>query len=215
MDKEQLEIKRGLSIQMALDMPWSISLEIRRLILIPYLRVKFLLHGIEWGRGWRIFGAPIVQRYRGSRIHLGNNLVLRSWPQSNPLVPDHPVTFATRSSSAVIEIGDECGLTGVTLVAANGIKIGNRVFIGSNTTIVDTDFHPLDKSVRINHPKDGKSQPVRIDDDVFIGMNVIVLKGTSIGRGSVIGAGSVVSGTFPPHVIAAGNPAVVIRDLDA
>ena len=53
-----------------------------------------------------------------------------------------------------------------------------------------------------------------IEDEVFIGMNVLILKGSHIGKGSVIGAGSVVSGTIPPGVIAAGNPIKVIREMD-
>jgi len=52
-----------------------------------------------------------------------------------------------------------------------------------------------------------------IEDDVFIGMGVIVLKGSHLGRGCVVGAGSVVSGTFPPGSIVAGNPARVVRAL--
>ncbi len=50
---------------------------------------------------------------------------------------------------------------------------------------------------------------------MFIGMSVLILKGVTVGRGSVIGAGSVVSGDVPAGVIAAGNPARVIRNVDA
>jgi acetyltransferase-like isoleucine patch superfamily enzyme len=59
-----------------------------------------------------------------------------------------------------------------------------------------------------------KSAPVVIEDDVFIGMNCVVLKGVTIGRGSVVGAGSVVCKSLPSYIIAAGNPARVIRELD-
>lgn len=52
-----------------------------------------------------------------------------------------------------------------------------------------------------------------IEDDVFLGTQTLVLKGSHIGRGAVIGAGSVVAGEIPPQVIAAGNPARIVREL--
>ena len=58
---------------------------------------------------------------------------------------------------------------------------------------------------------DGAMAPGVIEDDVFIGMNCLILKGVVIGRGSVVGAGSVVTGNIPPGVMGAGNPARVIR----
>ncbi|WP_350338526.1 DapH/DapD/GlmU-related protein [Microbacterium sp. zg-B185] len=54
---------------------------------------------------------------------------------------------------------------------------------------------------------------VIVEDDVFIGARSIILKGSHIGRGSVIGAGSIVSGIIPEGVVAAGNPAKIIRPL--
>jgi acetyltransferase-like isoleucine patch superfamily enzyme len=54
-----------------------------------------------------------------------------------------------------------------------------------------------------------------IEDDVFVGMQSIILKGVTIGSGSVVGAGSVVTRNVPPGVVVAGNPAQVIKKLDA
>ena len=94
------------------------------------------------------------------------------------------------------------------------LEIGDRVLVGGNCLITDTDFHPLDKNVRIQDPKNITSKPVSIGDDVFIGAQSIILKGTRIGDGSIIGAGSVVLGEIPANVVAAGNPAVIIRKLE-
>lgn len=58
------------------------------------------------------------------------------------------------------------------------------------------------------------TKPVYIGKDVFIGMISLVLKGVTIGNGAVIGAGSVVIKDIPANVIAAGNPAKVIKQLD-
>ena len=106
------------------------------------------------------------------------------------------------------------GMTGTSICCESRITIGDHVRLGNLVTIVDTDFHPLNLHHRLVAPNDGRSKPITIEDHVFIGMSVMVLKGSHIGRGSVIGAGSVVTGTIPPNVIAAGNPAVVIKQLD-
>lgn len=195
-------------------MPWSAAFETRRILSWPWIRLQFALHGISWGKGWRIWGMPRIQRFRGSNILLGDGIQLRSWPSTNPLVPNHRIVLATRSSKALIRIGNSCGLTGTTIVAMERIEIGNRVLIGSNVTIVDTDFHPLDPVVRHFEILGGQHSPVVIEDDVFIGTGSLILKGVSIGSSAVIGAGSVVTNNVPQSVVAAGNPARVVRRID-
>ena len=195
------------------DMPWLATLDVRRRLAWPYIRLQFAFHGIDWGERWRIFGAPILQRHRGSVIRVGDGLVLRSWPRSNPLAPTHPVVLSTRSRDAEIVLGDDCGLTGVVIVAETGVMVGDRVLIGGNAQIVDTDFHPLHAEVRQQDMNAGTTRRIRIGDDVFIGMNSIILKGVNVGTGSVVGAGSVVSQDVPPKTIVAGNPARVVRSL--
>ncbi len=196
-----------------LDTPWRVQNELRRLLALPLIRLHFRLHGIAWGQRWRIFGMPIIQRHRRSSITLGDGLELRSWPQSNPLAPVHPVVLATRNAGALIRIGVDCGLTGTTIVAAERVIIGDRVLLGANTTVVDTDFHPLTPQERQRDMLNGRHAPVLIEDDVFVGMHSLILKGVTIGRGSVIGAGSVVTRDVPPGVIVAGNPARVVRSV--
>jgi hypothetical protein len=200
-------------LQTARDTPWRAINELRRVAMQPYIRVLFRLHGIAWGAGWRIYGMPIIQRHRGSQIILGTGLSLRSWYATNPLAPNHPVILATRTATAIICIGDDCGFTGTTLVAAERIEIGSRVAVGANVTITDTDFHPLDPIERQRDFLAGKHAPVIIEDDVFIGMHSLILKGVTIGRGSIVGAGSVVTGDVASGIIVAGNPAQFIRDI--
>lgn len=193
--------------------PWKICNELHRWFIYPYVRLIFALEGVAWGKGWRIYGVPIVQRHRQSRICIGDNLQLRSSLLSNPLGPYHPVMITTWQSDAVINIGDNFGMTGGVLCAAQKIEIGNYVIIGANSLITDTDFHPLDWQMRRTRPQKARTAPVIIEDDVFIGMECLILKGVIIGRGSVIGAGSIVTRSVPPNVIAAGNPARVLRQL--
>jgi acetyltransferase-like isoleucine patch superfamily enzyme len=160
-----------------------------------------------------LYGLPILQKHRQSTLMIGARLQLRSTLRSNPLAPHHPVVLSTRRAEAVLRIGDDFGMTGGGIIAATRVIIGNRVTVGANTIITDTDFHPLDPYIRQNDPLDGARAPVVIEDDVFIGMQSIILKGVTLGKGSVIGAGSVVTRDVPPGVIAAGNPAHTIREL--
>lgn len=197
----------------AFSAPWRVVNEVRRIGLVPLARIYFALHNVKWKEGWRIFGLPLIQRHRGSVIEIGSHLQMRNWFSSNPLGVTHRTILATRSASAGIYVGSHVGLSGATICAESSISIGERVRIGANSVIVDTDFHPLVASERLADPTAGQSRPVTIENDVFIGMHAIILKGSHIGEGSVIGAGSVVSGKIPAGVIAAGNPARVIKSL--
>lgn len=90
------------------------------------------------------------------------------------------------------------------------ITIGDNVLLGPKVGLY-TSNHALDPRERA----DGacRARPITIGDDVWIGGNVTVLPGVTIGSGSVVGGGSVVTRSIPPGVIAAGNPARVIRDV--
>lgn len=193
--------------------PWKAINELRRYASLPLARLYFALHGVTWGAGWSVYGLPLIQRHAGSTIVIGRGLMMRNWFGSNPLGVTHRSILATWAAGARLELGDGVGLTGVTLVAQTQVSIGHRVFIGANTTICDTDFHPLRSDLRNQDPAAGNTRPIVIEDDAFIGMSVLVLKGSHIGRGSVVGAGSVVSGDVPPGTVVAGNPARVLRAI--
>jgi len=193
--------------------PWKITNELLRRLLFPYIRLFFAVNGIQWENNWKILGVPIIQKHRLSQIRIGPGLGLRSTTRSNPLGPNHPVILCTWKSGAVIEIGKNFAMTGGALVAAKRITIGNDVNLGANSTMIDTDFHPLDPIERRLNPQDAEAAPININDDVFIGMNCLILKGVTIGQNSIIGAGSVVSRDIPPGVIAAGNPAKIIKSI--
>jgi acetyltransferase-like isoleucine patch superfamily enzyme len=193
--------------------PWKIFSELRRYLAWPLARLHFALHGVGWKRGWKIYGLPIIQRHTSSTIEIGEGAILRSFTASNPLAPNRPVLLTTRSKGAEILIGQNFGMTGGTLCAEERIEIGDRVLIGANSIVVDTDFHPLDVNQRQRTPTLSEPAPVHIGDDVFVGMQSLILKGVRIGKGSVIGAGSVVTKDVPPGVVAAGNPARVLKKL--
>ncbi len=208
---EALLSREGL--QQTLDMPWKAGNELRRIMIAPL--VLWALRGIDIGAGWKCYGMPIIQRHRGSQIRIGKGMSLRSSARSNPLGANHPVIISTRRSGASLRIGDDFGMTGGSLVCDERIIIGDRVWVGANAVIADTDFHPLDPAIRRAHPLAAETAPIHIGDDVFIGMNVLVLKGVAIGAGAVVGAGSVVARDVPAGAIVAGNPARIIGSLEA
>lgn len=196
-----------------IDNPWKLKNNLLRLLLHPWVRVLFFVMGIAWGHRWRFYGIPIIQKHRKSQMLFGNGLQLRSTPRSNPLGANHPVILCTWQSGAVLQIGENFAMTGGSIIAAERVVIGNNVNVGANTTIMDTDFHPLDIQARRLDSQPARTAPVIIEDDVFIGMNCLVLKGVRLGRGSVVGAGSVVTKDVPPSTMVAGNPARLIGNV--
>ncbi|MBT4969323.1 MAG: acyltransferase, partial [Bacteroidetes bacterium] len=118
-----------------------------------------------------------------------------------------------------LEIGDNCFIADASLVCSKQIIIGKQVFIAGGVTIVDSDFHPLDpleryKDIIAISPVGDRTkrpiietQPVIIEDNVWIGFNSTILKGVIIGNGAIIEPGSLVLNDVLPGQKVSGNPA--------
>ena len=113
---------------------------------------------------------------------------------------------------AHIVIGDNVSLNGTTITSRNHVFIGDNTQIGPNTIIMDNDGHPV-WPPEDRWAKKGPSAPIIIQNDVWIGMNCIILKGLTIGHGSVIAAGSIVIKDVESNSIYAGNPAKKIKNI--
>ena len=128
--------------------------------------------------------------------------------------PDGPVRLSVWSElegEGRIVIGDHCLLCpGVRLGSAREISIGDNSMLANGVYVTDSDWHGIYNRIA---PGD-KAAPVRIMDNAWIGDSAIICKGVVVGRNSIIGAGAVVTSDIPDNVIAAGNPARVVRDLD-
>jgi len=99
---------------------------------------------------------------------------------------------------------------GVRISAASGITIGDSCMFAQNSYITDSDWHDIyNRCVPV-----GGSKPIKIGNNVWIGDSAIVCKGVTIGDNSIVGAGAVVTHDVPPNSIVAGNPAVVVKELD-
>ena len=117
--------------------------------------------------------------------------------------------------NAIMHFKGECHMSNTVIVATKRVVIGNNVMIGGGVTIVDSDFHSMDSSDwgTWNDQQNMKSEEVIIGDNVFIGMEALILKGVHIGEGAIIGARTVVTKDVPDHSIVAGNPCRIIKDL--
>ena len=177
-------------------------------------RVFLKMNGVKYGKKLKLIGWPFIFKFPKAKISIGSGVKINSNFWSNLLgIYQRSIIVAKRG--ATIEIGDNVGMSGVTIYALEKIQIGNDCLIGANVKIIDNDFHPVEPEARLScdNSKIGH-KPVYIGKNVFIGMNSIILKGTKIGDNCVIGAGSVLHGEFPDNCIIAGNPAKIIRVID-
>ncbi|WP_042481845.1 acyltransferase [Solitalea canadensis] len=139
--------------------------------------------------------------------------------QVNIGIPSSPAFFTTyayidaRKKHSVILIKDHVWINNNACLISEGegITIGSNVLIGTNFNAYDSDFHELRADRRIGG--NPKTAPIIIEDNVFIGSNVTVLKGVTIGRNAVIANGSLVTKSIPNDVIAGGVPCKVLKSL--
>jgi acetyltransferase-like isoleucine patch superfamily enzyme len=165
---------------------------------------------VRLGAGCFIERKASFARYRSTQpvgLALGDGVQVYTWTEFNI------------DPSASVDVGRDSVLVGAVFMCAQRISIGERVVVSYHVTIADSDFHPIDPAARrldaIANAPDGdrsmrprvESRPVRIDDDAWIGIGAIILKGVHVGRGARVLAGSVVTRDVPAGATVAGNPA--------
>lgn len=145
---------------------------------------------------------PVIIRNLGS-IEIGDQVRFESkWYKPIYIQLAAPEAKLTIEHNAMINFGTEISLV-------KEVFIGAYSLISIDCLIYDTDWHTLD-----GLEQDISTEPTRIGRGVWLGARVIVLKGVTIGDNTVVGANSVVTHDLPPNVLAAGNPARVIRSID-
>jgi maltose O-acetyltransferase len=119
-----------------------------------------------------------------------------------------------RGENSTISIGESVWVNNnvVIISEGKGIEIGSKTLIGSGVEIIDSDFHELHPKRRLNGIP--KTKKIVIEKNVFIGSNVKILKGVTIGENSIIANSSVVTKSIPQNMIAGGNPCREIKSLD-
>lgn len=185
---------------------------------LRYLRERIINKILIKITGVQLMGTPkairgvlTIRSCRKGSISIGKDVVINSGKKYN-LVGNEFRTILRTIQNGNIKIGDRVGISNTAIVSASQITIEDDVMIGSNCKIWDTDFHPIMFEDRMNHDSEGGvTKPIYIKKGAFLGADVMVLKGVTIGERAVIGAGSVVSKDIPNDEIWAGNPAVKIR----
>jgi acetyltransferase-like isoleucine patch superfamily enzyme len=161
------------------------------------------------GRGTSIAWRRL-KRMSGNQLSVGEDSIIHA-----------DISF--EDSGGKIQIGSRTFVGRSDLVCYRSLMIGDDVIMSWGITVVDHDSHSIEWEKRRNDVLDwGKGQknwqhvahaPVVIGNKAWIGFNVSILKGVTIGEGAVIGACSVVTRDIPPYSVAVGNPAKVVRSL--
>lgn len=165
---------------------------------------------VRLGAGCFLERRDSFKRFRSTRAHglvLGDRVTVYTWTEFNV------------DPGGAVEVGDDAILVGAVLMCAESIRIGRRTVVSYNVTLADCDYHPRDPEERwrdavANAPEGPRrdrpplvTRPVIVEDDAWIGIGAIVLKGVRVGRGARVGPGAVVTRDVPPGAVVCGNPA--------
>tara|TARA_Y100001970_G_scaffold19338_1_gene21707 strand:- start:3229 stop:3975 length:747 start_codon:yes stop_codon:yes gene_type:complete len=168
---------------------------------------KFIAPQFEsFGKGPNIMGARYLDIF-GKKISIGDYPTMVASPDNFI----HLTTWNLNEYDGEIYIDDYCLLTpGVRIASASKITIGRGCMFANSSYISDADWHGIyDRASPV-----GKTAPIVLEDNVWIGDSAIVGKGVTIKENSIVAAGSVVVKDVPANVIVGGNPAKVIKQLD-
>ena len=143
-------------------------------------------------------------------VKIGDNVMLGY--ELSPHFYGFYILIQARGKNSTISIGNNTVFSNdITIIAESEIIIGERCLIGDRLTIYDNDGHEIDPSTRTR--SFGKTAPVNIGNNVWIGSVVTILKGVTVGDNSIIAANSVVIKDVPANAIVAGNPARIVKVL--
>ena len=171
---------------------------IRRVITKVKLFITWLRRAdLSVGRGSQIDLS--CRFYRGGKITIGKGCDIRALASFIP-------------AQGSIHIGDDTSIGMMSVLhGGGGIEIGSHVLTGPHVTIVSENHIYKDPDTLIRDQGLDRAK-VKIENDVWIGCNVTILSGVTIGRGSVIAAGAVVTRSVSPYCVVAGVPARKIAD---
>ncbi len=167
-----------------------------------YYRLKFKMLGrrVIIGRRFRVSGRLDI-RGPGTVIFGDDCSVISSMIQIT--------TPWTHEKDAVIKFGNRVLLTGTRLGCVQRIEVGDGAGL-SDARIMDSDFHSIESTDEHRGDTAGRSKPITIGRNAWLGAGSMVLKGVTVGDNAVVGAGAVVAANVPEYSVVFGNPARVV-----
>ena len=186
-----------------------------------YLSLRNLLHkkitqmdkNIHVGNRTTIYyKSHIINSSKNGNVNIGSNcLIGRSEKGYHAGMPFY-TTILNDGTKSTVSIGNNCRINGAYIHANESIEIGDNCVIAAGVNIIDSNGHETNSK---NRTVDRDTpQSIIIGNNVWIGLNAIILKGSRIGDNTIVSAGSVVKGVAPPNCIIAGNPAVIVKTLN-
>lgn len=191
--------------------------KVSRLFALLYQKRRISFYKIISDSSVLISGRPIVKQpvhiVGKGKIMFGQSVQLGFFP--SPGYYNGIIYLEARNEGSEIVFGNNLFINNglVIICDKTRVSIRNKVLIGFNVEMIDSDFHGLNPKERLS--TDYSTKEIIIEENVFIGNNVKILKGVVIGCNSVIANGSIVTKSIPANVIAGGNPAVVIKQLSS
>lgn len=178
-----------------------------------YCRFLFYINGVKVG-SFHCKGIPYIHKSLHATINIGDHFNMNNGARFSDSGLNGKCRIEVRDTATLI-IGNNVGMSDVTITCHEKITIGNNVLLGVGAQIRDTDNHSLNPQDRIKGLdwKNKRTAPIIIGNNVFIGAYSFILKGVSIGENSIIGAGSIVTKNIPSNQIWAGNSAKFIREI--
>lgn len=196
---------------------FKLKLSVIILLIINKLRMGFFFlinsrkSGLTW-RNLRSYGVPLVETRGNGHLVINGHITMVNNAKFATLGNPRRCKFLVYDG-ATLEFRGDTSMSNTVIVATKKVEIGNNVMIGGGVTIIDSDFHTMDytKWNTSGDAKDMVSKPVNIGNNVFIGMESLILKGVTIGDNAIIAARSVVNKDVPTNAIVGGNPAKIIN----
>jgi acetyltransferase-like isoleucine patch superfamily enzyme len=151
---------------------------------------------------------------KGSRLSLPIELTGPGSPEGIIIGADTYIGPSCRlwlDAGATVRIGDRCYLNGMTMLfAAERIEIGNAVLMAWNVNILDFQHRTTDGTRPIREQGIDRVASVKIKDGAWLGANVVVMPGVTIGRNAIVGANAVVNSDVPDFATVVGVPARIL-----
>lgn len=179
-----------------------------------YCFILFKLNDVHFS-SFVCSGIPFINKSLKARIKIGNNFKMNNGSNNSDSSMNGKCRIDVREA-AILTIGNDVGMSDVTITCHKKITIGNNVLLGVGCQVRDTDNHSLNPYDRLNGLdwKNKNNLPIIIEDNVFIGANALINKGVRIEKNSIIAAGSVVVKDIPSNEIWGGNPAKLIKTIN-